>query len=304
MKNHQLRAFVAVAEHGTIRSAARSQALSQTALTKSLRELELDLQATLLHRSPQGVRLTTAGLELLRHAKLILADMDEARAAIRSLQGQGTPRVNAAMTPAFSLLCLPEALARFRARFPDAQLSIRDAFLSQLLPMLRDGTIDLAITALLPEVLGADLAFEPLGRVTIAMAGRPGRFGPGPHRLADLGDAVWLLDGARGGISEAVRQWLTRHQVPAPRRVIECPSSMASLILSTQGDAIAPVPQAALALPWLVPLTQEIVLQEPLPTVPIGLVMRKDSLLDAPAAWFAESARLAIRASPIGTAAG
>lgn len=298
MKNNQLRAFVAVAEHGTIRAAARSLALSQTAVTKSLRELELDLQVGLLHRSPQGVRLTTAGLELLRRAKLILAELDEARASIQSLRGQGTPRVNAAMTPAFSVLCLPDALERFRVRYPDARLGIRDAFLSQLLPMLRDGTIDLAITALLPEVLGADLSFEPLGRLTIALSGRPGRFGPGPHRLADLGDAVWLLDESRGGISEAVRQWLMRNQVPTPRQVIECPSSMAALILSTRGDAIAPVPQAMLSQSWLMPMTQEIALHEPLPTVPIGIVVRKDSRLDAAASWFAECARLAIRAIP------
>jgi len=298
MKNNQLRAFVAVAEHGTIRAAARSLALSQTAVTKSLRELELDLQLALLHRSPQGVRLTDAGQELLRRAKLILSGLDEARAAMQGLRGQGTPRVNAAVTPAFSMLCLQEALARFRARYPDARLGIRDAFLSQLLPMLRDGSIDIAVTALLPDVLGADLAFEPLGRLTIALSARPGRFGPGPHGLEDLRDEVWLLDESRGGISEAVRQWLIRHQVPAPRQVIECPSSLAALILSTQGDAIAPVPLPVLSLPWLMPLSKEISLREPLPSLPIGLVVRKDSRLDAAANWFAECARLAIKALP------
>lgn len=302
MKHNQLRAFVAVAEQGTIRAAARSLALSQTAVTKSLRELEIDLQVALLDRSPQGVRLTEAGRELLHRAKLILTEIDEARASMRSLRGQAAPRVNAAMTPAFSLLCLPDALQRFRARYPDARLGLRDAFLSQLLPLLRDGSIDVAITALLPEVLGADLAFEPLGQLAIALSARPGRFGPGPHRLADLGDAVWLLDESPGGISEAVRQWLARHQAPMPRQVIECPSSMAALILSTQGEAIAPVPQAVLSLPWLSPLSAEVVVQEPLPSVPIGIVVRKDRRLDAAATWFVECARLAIGAIPQGPA--
>ncbi|SEB06312.1 LysR family transcriptional regulator [Variovorax sp. YR216] len=295
MKNNQLKAFVAVAEQGTIRAAARLLSLSQTAVTKSLRELELDLQVTLLPRSPHGVRLTDAGLELLRRAKLILTETEEARAAIQNLRGQGAHRVAVAMTPAFSMLCLPDTLQRFRTRFPNARLSIRDAFLSQLLPMLREGAIDVAITAVLPEVLGADLAFEPVGRLAIALAGRPGRFGPGPHRLADLSDAAWLLDDSRVGISEAIRQWLLRHQVPMPRHVIECPSSMAAFILSTQTDAIAPVPKAALSLPWLAPLSQEIILDEPLPTVPIGIVVRKDSRLDAAATWFVESARLSLR---------
>ncbi|MDM0043357.1 LysR substrate-binding domain-containing protein [Variovorax dokdonensis] len=296
MKHHQLRALVAVAGHGSIRGAARSLSLSQTALTKSLRELELDLQAALLQRSPQGVRLTPVGLELLRHAKLILAEIDEARASVRHMLGQGTPGVNVAVTPAFSVLCLPETVARFRTRYPDAALSIRDSFISQTLPMLRDGTIDVAIAALLTEELGSDLTFESNGRLEVALAGRPGGFEDGPYRLADAAEAApWLLDGSRGGISEAVRQWLSQHQVSPPSRVIECPSSLAALVLSTNGRAIAPVPRAMLAVPWIAAISRELPIVEPLPTVPFGVVLRKDSRLEAPAAWFVECARLVMR---------
>lgn len=298
MKHTQLRAFVAIAEQGTIRAAARSLALSQTAVTKSLRELELDLQVPLLTRSPQGVQLNEAGLELLRRAKLILAEVEDARASIRSLSGQGTPRVHAAVTPAFSLLCLPDALQRFQSRYPDARLTIRDAFLSEMLPMLRDGTIDVAITSLLPEVLGTDLSFEPLGQVNVAMSAKPGTFASGIHRLADLSDSVWLLDNSRGGTSETIRQWFVQHNTPLPRQMIECPSSMASLVLTANGDAIAPIPQPILSLPWLAPLLSEIHLEEPLPTMPIGLVKRKGNVLDAPANWFVESARIAIASVP------
>lgn len=298
MKNSQLRAFVAIAEHGTIRAAARSLALSQTAVTKSLRELERDLQAPLLNRSPQGVRLNDAGLELLRRAKLILAEVEDARTAIQRLSGQGVPQVHAAVTPVFSLLCLPDALRRFRGRHPDARLTIRDAFLSEILPMLRDGTIDVAITSLLPEVLGADLSFEPLGEVTIAVASQAGAPGPGPYRLADLGDSVWLLDHSRGGTTERVRQWFAEHDVPLPRQMIECPSSMAAFVLTASGNVITPVPRTILSLPWVAKLLSEIPLEESLPTIPIGLVKRRDTVLSAAANWFIESARLAIAAMP------
>ena len=293
MKKHQLQALVAVAEHGSIRRAANALALSQTALTKALRELELDLQAGLLQRSPQGVRLTPIGLQLLQHAKLILAEMEEARASVRHLLGQGNPPVKVAVTPTFSLLCLAETVARFRGRFAHAPLSIRDAFLSQTLPMLRDGTIDLAITAVLPGVLGSDLAFEALGMLQITLTGCIQTSRPGPQPLAELAQAApWLLDGSPGGISEAVRQWLAQHQVTELGQVIECPSSMASLVLSTQGQAIAPTPRAILSVPWLTHFNREIEVAEPLPSLPIGIVVRKGHRLDAPAEWFAECARL------------
>lgn len=295
MKNHQLRALVAVAEHGSIRAAARSLSLSQTALTKSLRELEIDLGAALLNRSPQGVRLTVIGLDLLRHAKLILSQMDEARSSVQALLGQGTQRLTAAVTPAFSVLCLPNALERFRHRFPNARVSIRDAFLSHTLPMLREGTVDVAVTAVLPDVLGNDLHFEPLGNLLIALSGPRQATPRKPCRLADLSEVPWLLDSSRGGISEAVLQWRARHHVPAPQNTIECPSSMASLVLSTQYGAIAPVPRAMLSIPWIAAIAQEIELEEELPRVPLGIVLRKDGQLDAPAQWFVECVRLALR---------
>ncbi|KAB2711370.1 LysR family transcriptional regulator [Brucella intermedia] len=299
MKYHQLRAFVAVAETGSIRAAARSLALSQTAVTKTVQELEGGLQAPLLHRSARGVSLTPIGTELLRRAKLILAEMEEARTAIRSMLGQGTQRLNVAVTPAFSTLCLPQTLARFRKRYPDARLSIRDAFLSQVLPMLRDGTIDLAITALLPETLGSDLSFDPLGRVEIALTGRKGRFAPGPHPLSELADATWLLDMSQSGISEAVRRWLIKHRLPLPEKVIECPSSMAALVLSSETDAIAPIPRPMLALPWIQSLSEEVKLVETGLSVPFGFVLRQGRQLDATVQWFAECARRSLSTMPL-----
>ena len=297
MKMHQLQALVAVAEHGSIRRAAQSLSLSQTALTKALRELELDLQAGLLHRSPQGVRLTDIGAKLLQHAKLILAEAADARAGVRHMLGLGTPTVRVAVTPTFSLLCLSETVSRFRARYPDAPLSIRDAFLSQTLPMLRDGTIDLAITALMDGALGSDLLFEDMGELTIALAGRvDGRSSKVPRRLADLTDAApWLLDGSPWGISEAVRQWLALHGAPQPRLVLECPSSIASLVLPTEGHAIVPTPQPILSVPWIAGVSREISVVEPLPSLPLGLVTRRGHRLDGPAEWFAECARLELK---------
>ncbi len=78
MKNHQIRAFTQVAESGSIRAAARALFLSQSALTKSLRELEEDVGAELLVRSYRGIEFTPAGKVLLSHARLALSMLDKA----------------------------------------------------------------------------------------------------------------------------------------------------------------------------------------------------------------------------------
>ena len=75
MKDHQLRALVHVAESSSIRAAARAMNLSQSALTKALRELEEDVGAELLTRSYKGIEFTAAGSLLLTHARLSLPDV-------------------------------------------------------------------------------------------------------------------------------------------------------------------------------------------------------------------------------------
>ena len=58
MKPQQLRTFLAVAEHRSIHAAARALFVSQPAVTRTMRELERDLDVPLLRRSISGVELT------------------------------------------------------------------------------------------------------------------------------------------------------------------------------------------------------------------------------------------------------
>ena len=300
MKYHQLRALVAIAEHGSIRGAARSLTLSQTALTKAIRELEVDVQATVLHRSAHGIRLTQVGSGLLRHAKRILAHIEDARETVRALVGAITPHVSVAVTPAFSVLCLNETLQRFRIRFPDASLSIRDAFLSRTLQLLRDGSIDVAITALMPSELGFDLVFEQLGDLEIGIAAGRRKYPAKVLTLESLRSSTWLLESSVGGMSEAVRQWLLQHDGVLPPHIVDCPSTMAQIVLLIDGEAVAPVPRALFAIPWFSSLLEEVRVSAPKLSIPLGIASRKDSRLDAATSWFVESARLAMQSRGLG----
>lgn len=87
MKDHQLRALIQVAESGSIRAAARTMNLSQSALTKALRELEEDVGAELLQRSYRGIHFTAEGEALLARARLVQSTLERARAEIREMRG-------------------------------------------------------------------------------------------------------------------------------------------------------------------------------------------------------------------------
>src|SRR5262245_20117027 len=72
----RLKHFLAVAEAGSVQSAARSLHISQPALSKSLRLLEKHLRTPLFDRSARGVVLTAMGKAFYRHAREIQAEWD------------------------------------------------------------------------------------------------------------------------------------------------------------------------------------------------------------------------------------
>ena len=75
MRLQQLREFVAVAEAGSVRSASRALGVTQPALSKSVRQLENEVNAALFLRSASGVTLTPFGNAFLLRARLISAEM-------------------------------------------------------------------------------------------------------------------------------------------------------------------------------------------------------------------------------------
>lgn len=79
----QIRYFVAVAEQGTTRGAARRLAISQPPLTRCILALEDELGVKLFVRSSRGMSLRKEGAEFLRHARSILKGVDQAVAAMR-----------------------------------------------------------------------------------------------------------------------------------------------------------------------------------------------------------------------------
>ncbi|RYF06203.1 MAG: LysR family transcriptional regulator, partial [Comamonadaceae bacterium] len=79
----QLRYFVKVVELKNITAAAEALFIAQPSLSQHMTNLESDLGVALLERSPQGTRPTAMGELLYRHAKSILRQFEEARAAMQ-----------------------------------------------------------------------------------------------------------------------------------------------------------------------------------------------------------------------------
>ena len=104
-----LRSFIAVAETGGIRSAARRLGLSPSAVTDHLAHIEKELGATLLLRRPQGVRLLPQGKALLPIAHALLETITRARQAV---SGKGIAFAASSNTGIYMLIPLIAAFER------------------------------------------------------------------------------------------------------------------------------------------------------------------------------------------------
>lgn len=100
MKLNALRDFLAVAERGGVRAAARHLGLAQPAISRSIAELEKELGAALFERHAKGVQLTPVGLAFLRRATAIHHEIQRARDEAGQLRGAVNGRVTLGMSTA------------------------------------------------------------------------------------------------------------------------------------------------------------------------------------------------------------
>ncbi len=272
MKDHQLKALVQVADSGSIRAAARAMNLSQSALTKALRELEEDVGAELLQRSYRGIGFTPAGNALLIRARLVLATIDKARAEIRHMRGGAGAHIKAAITPLVTATVLPRVLAGFRKAQPEAELTFHEGLLVTALPGLIEGKLDFAVALATPQDLPYEIEFEPLADIEAVPFANIGHRLSGAREWGAVAEAEWVLNLSAGSQSMSLVGWLETHDLPAPSRILHCSSPFLILELARRNELIGYGPKVLITDPQVGVGLQPLPLQPLPPTMPLGLL--------------------------------
>jgi DNA-binding transcriptional LysR family regulator len=145
-----LRYFSAVAEYLNYSEASRRIHVAQPAISKTIFDLEEDLEVKLLLRDKRKVQLTAAGTVFLKEAGEILRRADEAsRLAQRAARGEvGTLRVGF-LGPATSLI-LPALVQAYRGKYPDVELLLQHMNPDEQLAAFDEGRIDVGLSRSLP----------------------------------------------------------------------------------------------------------------------------------------------------------
>jgi DNA-binding transcriptional LysR family regulator len=143
--SNKLTVFRTVADRGNITAASRELNLTQSAVSKVIRQLEERYGAKLLERSPRGVELTELGNILYRHAQSVAVSDVDARAHMQALlSGRVQLRIGAGALWAMSIL--PNAIIALREEFPEYQADLVVGTRELLLPQLVAGELDIAIS--------------------------------------------------------------------------------------------------------------------------------------------------------------
>lgn len=145
--------FVAVAELEHVGRAAERLHISQSPLSRQIRQLEEELGLPLFIRERQRIRLTESGRWLLDHARKLLGQFDKLRRdAEQRAQGQTGTLSIAFTSPATWGGILPGALCRFQAKFPGATLVLQNMRSAQQVDAVRFGRADIGFISKIPAI--------------------------------------------------------------------------------------------------------------------------------------------------------
>lgn len=227
MRLTTLEALVLVEAHGSLRAVAQHMGLTQPALTAAIQQLEQELQAPLLVRSKQGVTFTAFGQAFLRHAKLMVHQSRRASDEIAQMRGLWAGTVKMAISPAIGLGLLPRALRQFNQQHPQVQVQCRDGLYPGVAPLLRDGSIDFALTPVHRVTLEADLVAEALyASEVVIIAARDHPLATATS-LADLREGQWVLSSPSRGPGAVIEEAFEAAGLGAPQVGMLCESFLA-----------------------------------------------------------------------------
>ncbi len=172
------RTFLAVAAAGNFVGAAQRLYVTQSTVSTRIHSLENQLGALLFRRGRSGAELTQAGQRFLRHAKMMVQTLEQARHDVglpAGFRGSLTLSGRIALWDGF----LPQWVGRMRSNHPDISLRLEVGFEEAIMQGLVQGTIDVGVMYT-PESrpgLGIEKLFE---EVLTLVATEPNREWPDP----------------------------------------------------------------------------------------------------------------------------
>lgn len=244
IKHRHLTCFEEVARQKSIGRAAHALAISQPAVSKTIRELEEILGVELFDRNHRSVVLTTFGEVFLRYASASISALRQGVESVDMAAKSGRTVIRVGALPSAAAQLLPRVVERFMRAGTTAAVRIVSADNATLLSRVRMGEFDFALVRVASFGNMVGLAFEHLYHERLTFTVRPG------HPLLEGDEPVFarlssypvLVPPPESILYGAVERTLVRFGVgPIPRRIETiAPVFALPLVMTTDAVWIAP----------------------------------------------------------------
>jgi LysR family transcriptional regulator of abg operon len=276
LKLATLNALVAAVEEGSLRGAARQVGASQPALTKMIRELEIELGAPLLQRTSRGVLPTPQGKVLYERAVRARRELNTAVDEISQMGGTMVGELHLGAVPLAVMLLIPETLRTFGRAFPDIRLRISEELYVAQLQKLRAQEVDVTVGGIPDDLSTGEFFVEPLMKTSMVATVRNGSPWLKARKLADLQSARWVFTGANSESGYA-RLFFEHHGLEPPRVGAIVNSTLALLSLVATGDYVALMPRQIAVQPLASQFISVIDIEEKGYALEVGAILRSDA---------------------------
>ncbi|KAF0813891.1 HTH-type transcriptional activator CmpR [Andreprevotia sp. IGB-42] len=158
----KLRAFLAVAQHGSFSAAARALGLTQPTLTTQVQGLEQQHRVELFHRRGHRIELSSVGQQLLPIARQLSTLETEAYNLLHDCGELNRGELKLGAVGPFHVIEMVDA---YRQRYPRVSVSIRLGNSAEVLAALESYAIDLGVLARFhdaPHLTSLDYARHPI----------------------------------------------------------------------------------------------------------------------------------------------
>jgi DNA-binding transcriptional LysR family regulator len=249
MNLHLLRIFATVVETQSFSRAAETLYISQPAVSKAVRELERQLDLSLVERGDRptrGVRLTEAGHALVEHARGIFALERAALEDVRARVGLQRGSLTLGASTTVGGFWLPRYLSAFIQQYPEVSPALQIGNTLTISQALIDCRIDLAVVEGSVDDPRIDAVHWQDDGLLLVAAERDEITLRSRISAAHLNECAWLLREPGSGTREVADRFLSDHQIE-PKKIIEVGSNAAIARMVAERAGIALLPAVTVA---------------------------------------------------------
>lgn len=268
---------MAVAEHGSLRAAARYLSIAQPGLSRSIREIEHELGVSLFERHARGIRLTALGEIFVKRAEAIQVELDRARQEIGQLSGDDRGEVSIALSAASAIALMPAVVRLFHRRYPRATIKVMESLFQGAEVDLLRGKIDFYIGPINADMYGKHLHIEKLIDSQRVIVGRRDHPLTNSTSLSDLEEAEWIRPTLSSRVSEVdFDDWFRSMGLKPPKIVMHSHSALFTLITIASSDFLTILPLQWMESPMVTLQVQALEITPPVQSAPFCIVRRHD----------------------------